>query len=278
MGTTATLSVTLFTFWPLSSRTTKYEFLPVVGSALFTRCGSAFSRRGCSCYQLWVRSFHPLWVRSFGFLSLGSSNAESADFAQELVGAAAVLFDVLVCLSACHALHDILMCFALCSARFRRAAHGLLVRPVPRLRSAADPRASCRSVLVISLSTDATMLRVSCFGLRAYVPPKLLEQRSAILLFCRHRCVGHVSHGQWTLLDANMLVSLTGLHVWWSLALVMGTPSARASRSMRTPREEQRHRNNQPCTCHLLSGHSFTWLQVAQMWAAKTCLLDHTRM
>ena len=43
--------------------------------------------------------------------------------------------------------------------------------------------------LVISLSTDATMLRVSCFGLRAYVPPKLLEQRSAILLFCRHRCV-----------------------------------------------------------------------------------------
>ena len=70
-------------------------------SALFTRCGAAFSRRGCSCYQLWVRSFHPLWVRSSGFLSPGSSNAESADFAQELVGAAAVLFDVLVCLSVC---------------------------------------------------------------------------------------------------------------------------------------------------------------------------------
>ena len=57
--------------------------------------------------------FHPLWVRSIGFLSPGSSYAESADFAQVLVGAAAVLFDVLVCLSvclsACHALRDILM-------------------------------------------------------------------------------------------------------------------------------------------------------------------------
>merc|ERR1719284_2021271 len=29
-------------------------------------------------------------------------------------------------------------------------------------------------------------------------------------------------------------------------------------RWVRTPRKEQRHRNNQPCSCHLLSGHSFT--------------------
>ena len=43
-----------------SSRTMKYEFLTTVGTALsyqlqarsFTRCGSALSRRGCSCYQL----------------------------------------------------------------------------------------------------------------------------------------------------------------------------------------------------------------------------------
>ena len=43
---------------------------------------------------------------------------------------------------------------------------------------------------------------------------------------------------------------------------------------MRTPREEQRHRNNQPCSCHLLSGHSFTLLQVAKIGAAKSvCLM-----
>ena len=60
----------------------KCEFLLAVGSAF-------------SC-QLWVRSFHPLWVRSFGFLSPGSSNAESADFAQILVGAAAMAFHELL--------------------------------------------------------------------------------------------------------------------------------------------------------------------------------------
>ena len=52
-----------------------------------TSCGSALSRRGSPCYQLWVRSFRPLWVRSFGFLSLGPSFTESADFTQVLVGA-----------------------------------------------------------------------------------------------------------------------------------------------------------------------------------------------
>ena len=66
--------------------------------ALFflTRCGSALSRSGCSCYQL--------LVRSSGFLSPGSSYAESADFAQVLVGAAAVLF-------VHHALRDVVMAF-----------------------------------------------------------------------------------------------------------------------------------------------------------------------
>ena len=38
------------------------------------------------------------------------------------------------------------------------------------------------------------------------LPPKLLEQRSALLLFRCHGCVGHVTHGQWTLLGTDMLV------------------------------------------------------------------------
>ena len=71
-------------------------FLASCRSAFFTRCGSALPRRGCSCYQL--------WVRSFGFLSPGSSYAESADFAQVLIGAAAVLF-------VHHALRDVVMAF-----------------------------------------------------------------------------------------------------------------------------------------------------------------------
>ena len=40
-------------------------------------------------------------------------------------------------------------------------------------------------------------------------PPKPLEQNSAaaLLHFCSgSRCYGHVSHGQWPLLGANMLV------------------------------------------------------------------------
>ena len=70
---------------------------------------------------------------------------------------------------------------------------------------------------MIGLSVDASVLHVSRFGLLCALPPKLLEQRSALLLFCRcHRCVGHVPRGQWALLDADMLVlmdrsaSLTG--------------------------------------------------------------------
>ena len=47
----------------------------------------------------------------------------------------------------------------------------------------------------IGLSTDATMHRVFCFSLRAYVPPKLSS--------CS-RCFGHVTHGQWAHLDADI--------------------------------------------------------------------------
>ena len=36
--------------------------------------------------------------------------------------------------------------------------------------------------------------------------------------------------GQWALLGADMLVLLTSQHVWWSLALVVGTPNARLTR------------------------------------------------
>ena len=36
------------------------------------------------------------------------------------------------------------------------------------------------------------MLYVFCFGRLGRLPPKLIEQRSALLLFRSHRCVGHV--------------------------------------------------------------------------------------
>ena len=67
----------------------------------------------------------------------------------------------------------------------------------------------CRPAQVISLSADASVLHVFCFGVWGALPPKLLEQRSALLLFYRsQRCVGHVSHGQWTHTLASTLVAL----------------------------------------------------------------------
>ena len=108
-----------------------------------------------------------------------------------------------------------------------------------------------RPALVISLSTDASVLRVFCFGLWVYIPPKLLEQRSALLLSGSHRCVGHVPRGQWALLDADMFV-VTSLHVWWSLALVVGTPRAHESPSPHGFRREPHHEvfcAAQSCTC-----------------------------
>ena len=53
------------------------------------------------------------------------------------------------------------------------------------------------------------------------LPPKLSEQRSALLLFCSHRCFGYVPRGQWALLGADMLVLIDRsaclvepLHLW----------------------------------------------------------------
>ena len=50
--------------------------------------------------------------------------------------------------------------------------------------------------------------RVFCFGLCGRLPPKLLEQSSALVLFrcCGHRRAGRVPRGQWALLDTDMLV------------------------------------------------------------------------
>ena len=57
------------------------------------------------------------------------------------------------------------------------------------------------------LSVDTSVSRVFCFGLCGRLPPKLLEQSSALLLFCSgHRRVGHVPHGQWALLGTHMIV------------------------------------------------------------------------
>ena len=53
---------------------------------------------------------------------------------------------------------------------------------------------------------DTSVSRVFCFGLWRRLPLKLLEQSSAFLLFCSgHRPVGHVPHGQWARLGADIL-------------------------------------------------------------------------
>ena len=79
----------------------------------FTRCGSALSRRGCSCLPAVSPLLSPAVGPLFCFLSPGSSFAESADFAQVLVGAAAVLFDVLVCVSVCLSVR-LSVCLSVC--------------------------------------------------------------------------------------------------------------------------------------------------------------------
>ena len=49
------------------------------------------------------------------------------------------------------------------------------------------------------------MLLLFCFDLWVRIPPKLLEQRSALLLTCSHRCGGHVPRRQWARLDSDTL-------------------------------------------------------------------------
>ena len=50
------------------------------------------------------------------------------------------------------------------------------------------------------------MLLLFCFGLWVAIPPKLVEQRSTLLLTCSHCCVGRVPRVQWARLDADTLV------------------------------------------------------------------------
>ena len=45
-----------------------------------------------------------------------------------------------------------------------------------------------------------------CFRLWVAIFPKLVEQRSTLLLTCSHRCVGRVPRGQWARLDTDTLV------------------------------------------------------------------------
>ena len=59
---------------------------------------------------------------------------------------------------------------------------------------------------VISLSVDTDVLLLFCFGLLVAIPPKLLEQRSTLLLTCSHHCIGRVPRGQWACLDSDTLV------------------------------------------------------------------------
>ena len=57
------------------------------------------------------------------------------------------------------------------------------------------------------LSVDTSLRRAVRCGLGAHPTEAAREQRSALLLLCRGDCrVGHVPHGQWALLDADMLV------------------------------------------------------------------------
>ena len=52
---------------------------------------------------------------------------------------------------------------------------------------------------VANLSTDATVLRVFRLGLLVAIPPKLCCDSAAVAA-----ALGHVPHGQWALLDADM--------------------------------------------------------------------------
>ena len=82
------------------------------------------------------------------------------------------------------------------------------------------------------------MLRAFRFGLRGRLPPKLLEQRSALLLICSvHCCVGHVLHGQWTLLGADIPVLVDRSACVVALHLCFPHP-VRASRSAHGFRRE----------------------------------------
>ena len=65
-----------------------------------------------------------------------------------------------------------------------------------------------RPAQVINLSVDTSVLLLFCFGLWVAIPPKLVEQRSTLLLTCSHRWFSTQTRLYWS----------TGQHVWWSLA------------------------------------------------------------
>ena len=176
--------------------------------ALFTRCWSALF----NCC-VWVRSFH---------LSLGSSYAESADFAEHS-SVLLRLLDVLVCLSVtpCATLSWFSMSSLLgnCSLVYSMLTH--VLRVVCWIGQSLCTSLSCSGDEPGRGHERAS--RVFCFGLWGRLPPKLFEQSSALLLFrcCGHCRAGRVPRGQWALLDTDLLVlidrSATGQHVWWSL-------------------------------------------------------------
>ena len=206
------------TLWPLSSRTMKYEFLPALGtallllgmlfltscrsalppavgplfpavvalvtsckSALFTRCGSAL----LASYLL----DHP--IRSLLILSKYSSVLLRSCLS--ITPSVTLSWRSMNCLVA----NCSLVCTA-CSLTCCVWFAGLT-----GLRAHRCP------ALVTSLSADTSVLRVcSASGLWSRLPPKLLEQSSAPLLFrcCGHRRAGRVPRGQWALLDTDMLI------------------------------------------------------------------------
>ena len=197
-------------FWPPSSRTLKYEFLPAVGttfplllSMLFlASCGSALSRRGCSCYALLVSCLvdHPT-------LSLLTSRKYSSAplwSCLSITPCVTLSWRSIKCLVANSSLVYCTL-FTYC-AWFA----GLTVLDLRPLRLPAQVRSRCgvESPDLVQKSTDATMLHVCCFDFRAYAPPKLHEQSPAALrLLCSgSRSHGHVHHGQWAYLDADIHV------------------------------------------------------------------------
>ena len=152
----------------------------------------------------WLCSFHPLWVRSFVFLSLGSFYLPSRPRSLSLLTPRRCCCGLSI--TPCVTFSCTALSFACCAW-----SGGLTSTTVLSLRAlrvnVCDLGAdllwfASTSFLALAngLSMTSIVLRVYCFGLRAHVPPKLLE-------FCSHNAAsGHVPHGQWALLGTDTLV------------------------------------------------------------------------
>ena len=177
----------------------------------------------CSFHPLWVRSF-PLWVRSFVFLSPGSSVLPSLPTLLSLLTLRRCCCEL--CITPCVTFSCTARSLTCCAWSAGLTSTTVLSLSAPREKE-CDLRAqllwfASTSFLALAngLSMTSIVLRVYCFDLHAYVPPKLFE-------FCSNRCVWPcASWSVGTSRHRHARFWSTRQHVWWSLALVFGASSA----------------------------------------------------